>query len=142
MEGQHLQDTRKNSFNSIDHIKYSPKQAISILIPVSLCMFLTILIVTLTHRAKGMEYNRESLLTSDGYKSTFQTSHKDSLIFYQALSISFLFICGLVISTLLILFIIYLNLIKLLAFLLSFTILVLFMFVSTFFGLQWPLQWI
>ncbi|CAF1068163.1 unnamed protein product [Brachionus calyciflorus] len=115
-------------------LKYTPKQALSILKPVTLCMLFTLIIVIITYKARGITDNRENLLTKDGFKATFKTSSKDSTIKSKELiHMALTFLTGLVISTLTILLIVYFNLTKILTFIISFTILVLFIFVNSFF---------
>ena len=115
------------------NLKYSPKQILSIVIPVATCMFITIFVIFLTKSACGINYNREDLLDNNGYKRNFSNNNNISDSVLETLYSCLISVSFLIFYTCLMLLIIKLNWMKLITFILYFTLAFLFLFVSVLF---------
>ena len=115
------------------NLKYTPKQVLSIIIPVATCMFITIFVIFLTKSACGINYNREDLLDTNGYKRNFSNNNKISDSLWETLYSCLISVSFLIFYTCLMLLIIKLNWMKLIKFILYFTLAFLFLFVSVLF---------
>ncbi len=109
-------------------LKYSPKQAVNVLIPVCICMLTTVIVVYLTKIAFGLSNERENFFNNEGLKQTFVSNSKDSFMTVShIIYICLVYIGSLIGMTLLMLLLIHLNWNKALNLILSTTIIVLFL---------------
>lgn len=119
-------------------LKYDAHQMIQVIIPISLCMFATLVAVVLTNLERNQLYQKESKnqhsSLSNNFKHKFSNSKKDH---HFDLNETFFFTLGffacLVFATLGFLLLIYLNKMKLTSIFLSISVITLFCVVNTFF---------
>ena len=116
-------------------LKYTPKEALSVLTPVTICMFLNVLVSLLTKIAFNLNNEREDFLNIDGSKKKFGAEKKDEINGTTIYMMCLFFLIWLIVSTSLILCIVKLNLLKLLSAILVTIVSILFLFVNTLFWL-------